>query len=431
MPPLLPLLIFAAAYVGFLVWPAKRAWLSCAAAVLLTALGAAGQIPQQLPSWQVIPWNVLGLLTGMMVLAKLFEASRIPAIIAETMVDRSPSAMWAFFWITAIGSLFSTVLDNVTCVLLLAPIALSLARKLKLDPTRPLILIAIASNLQGTATMIGDPPSMLMAGHMKLGFNDFFFHKGRPGIFWAVELGAVAAMAVAAWTLRHYRRRIELLEREQIRSWTPAWLIGALVTILACASKVDPDFAWAAGTAALVTAGIGALWYLRIMRWGPPRDLVQAIDFTTILFLLGMFVLVAALDDAGWLKQVAAGISRAVGGSPLLAFAGIVVFAMLISAVVDNVPFLLAMLPVTDQVARQLAPAQPDTYIPLLMFGLLIGCCLGGNITPIGASANVVAIGILNKEGRHVSFGQFARIGVPFTLAAVLVGATFIWFVWS
>ncbi|MCX7885968.1 MAG: SLC13 family permease [Verrucomicrobiae bacterium] len=156
------------------------------------------------------------------------------------------------------------------------------------------------------------------------------------------------------------------------------------------------------------------------------RDLIRTLDYDTTFFLMGVFVLVGALSDSGWLGKVADGLAAVTGNSLLRAYVLIIGVSVLISGFVDNVPFLLAMIPVAQAVADRLgAPG------PLLIFGLLVGSCLGGNITPIGASANVVTVGLLRKQGHLVSFREFMSVGVPFTIAAVSGAGVFLWLVWA
>lgn len=435
-----PLLLFLVAYAMFIYKDACKPWVACLSAAGLLVLYRTGLLAcQEAAPASVVPyllghvvqWNVLGLMAGMMVLSRIFESSRIPSVLAEALVDRSRDARWALFAVASLSGAFSIFLDNVSCVLLLAPVALSLTRRLKLPPVRALIAVAVASNLQGVATLIGDPPSMLMAGHMKMGFNDFFLYRGRPGLFWAVQAGALASAAVLFAALRPYRRATELVARERVRSWVPAVLLGAMVLVLVAASSLDRDFRWLAGTAALTFATLGGFWYVRRAKWGPASELLKAVDAPTLLFLTGMFVMIQALADAGWLARAAGLIASTTGGSLATAFCLLVCVAVAVSAVVDNVPFLIAMIPVADSVARSFSPEGGGERVPLMMFGLLAGACLGGNITPIGASANVVVMGILRREGHAVSFPAFMRIGLPFTLAAVLAGCGLIWLVWS
>jgi len=435
----LPLVIFVVAYGLFIYKDSCKPYVASAAGIIIILLYAfsvlsspdasGGQIP--FIFGRVIQWNVLGLLTGMMVLSVILEESHLPEVLAERLVEKSGNARMALFWVVLLTGFLSMFLDNVSCVLLVAPVALSLTRKLKLSPVKPLICLAIASNLQGVATLIGDPPSMLMAGHMKLTFNDFFFYRGKPGIFWAVQIGAVASMAVVYIALRSFSKKIDIHDNVKPRSWVPAILIGVLVLVLACGSSIDKEFTWFAGTVGLSAAAIAAIWYVKAAAWGGWKTLLKSVDWRSILFLVGMFIMVQSLADAGWLQKIADGIAGAAGGNMFYAFVLVVGVAVLVSGLVDNVPFLVAMIPVADSVARNFSPDGGFEKVPLMMFGLLAGACLGGNITPIGAAANVVAIGILRKEGYPVTFGEFMRIGLPFTIVAVLAGCTLIWLVWS
>jgi len=435
----LPLAIFVIAYALFIYKDSCKPYVASAAGVIIILLYAfsvlsspdasGGQIP--FIFGKVIQWNVLGLMTAMMVLSAILEESQLPEVLAERLVEKSGNARMALFWVVVLTGFFSIFLCNVSCVLLVAPVALSLTRKLKMSPVRPLICLAIASNLQGVATLIGDPPSMLMAGHMKLTFNDFFVYQGKPGIFWVVEIGAVASMAVVYWVLSPFSKKIDIHDKVKPRSWVPSILICVLVLILAGASAVDKSFTWFAGTVGMLTATFGAIWYTKVAAWGDWKKLFKAVDWETLFFLIGMFIMVQSLADAGWLQKIADGISVVAGGNMFLAFVLIVGVSVMVSGLVDNVPFLVAMIPVADSVARSFSPTGGLEKVPLMMFGLLAGACLGGNITPIGAAANVVAMGILKKEGHPVTFWQFMRIGLPFTIVAVLAGCTLIWVVWS
>jgi Na+/H+ antiporter NhaD/arsenite permease-like protein len=325
-----------------------------------------------------------------------------------------------------LAGVISMFVENVAVVLLLAPVAISLADKLKISPVPLLIGIAVSSNLQGTATMIGDPPSMILAGYMRMGFWDFFAYEGRPGIFFAVQIGAIASLLVLAWLFRQHRTKSVLLAQEKARSWVPASLLGLLVIGLSFATLFDPEFEWFAGTYTLILGVIALAWFRGIARWGSVRKLAKTLDWDTTFFLIGIFVLVGGLSDSGWMDKLASGMVGWVGSNAALAFTVIVLFSVIVSGFVDNVPFLLVMIPVAQKVADQIGAP-----VPLLMFGLLIGACLGGNLTPIGASANVVTLGILKKRGYQVGFKEFMRIGIPFTVAAVVSACAFVWWVWG
>jgi len=373
-----------------------------------------------------ISWNVIGLFFGTMILAELFLMSKVPSVIAEWLVDKSKSTRVAMLALCALSGFISMFVENVAVVMLVAPVALSLSDKLKISPVPLLIGIAVSSNLQGTATMIGDPPSMILAGYLRMGFWDFFAYQGHPGIFFAVEIGAVASLAVLAWLFRRQCSKPTHLRQEKARSWVPASLLGLLVIGLSFATVFDPEFAWFAGVYTLTLSAFALVWFRLLARWGSTRSLITSLDWDTTFFLIGVFVLVGGLSDSGWMDKLSGFMSASVGGNAALAFALIVVFSVIVSGFVDNVPFLLVMIPVAQKVADQIhAP------VPLLLFGLLIGACLGGNLTPIGASANVVTLGILKKRGYTVSFREFMGIGIPFTFAAVLAACAFVWWVWG
>ncbi|OGV42557.1 MAG: arsenic transporter [Lentisphaerae bacterium GWF2_57_35] len=417
------LAVFVMCYVLFVVFQDRRSWVACGGGLALILLGVLG--------WQEallvkVNWNVMGLFFGTLLLAELFMLSRVPAVMAEWLVDRAGTARSAMLFLCGLSGVISMFVENVAVVLLVAPVALSLADKLKMNPVKLLIGIAVSSNLQGTATMIGDPPSMILAGYMRMGFFDFLVYQGRPGIFFAVQIGAVASLLVLAFLFRKHREGIQLIAVEKARSWFPAILLLFLVAGLSVSTVFDPEFAWFAGVFTLVLAAVGAVWYILRARWGSTRGLFGALDWDTTFFLIGVFVLVGGLSDSGWLDKLSGAISALVGSNVLLAFVTIVAIAVAVSGFVDNVPFLLAMIPVVQKVADQI-----HTPAPLLMYGLLIGACLGGNLTPIGASANVVTLGILRRKGYRVSFAEFMQVGIPFTAAAVAAASIFVWLIWT
>jgi Na+/H+ antiporter NhaD/arsenite permease-like protein len=267
---------------------------------------------------------------------------------------------------------------------------------------------------------------MILAGYLRMGFWDFFIYQGRPGIFFAVQAGALASLLVLALLFRRHRTNTATVPQEAARSWTPTGFLILLIIGLSFATLVDPDFKWFAGSFTLALGILAICWFQLLARWGTTRDIVRSLDWDTTLFLAGVFILVGALGDSGWIDRLAGTMAASVGSSKLLAFVVIVGFSMIISGFVDNVPFLLVMIPVAQKLAEQM-----DTPVPLLMFGLLVGSCLGGNLTPIGASANVVTLGILRKQGHTVGFREFMRVSVPFTLAAVVSACAFVWWVWG
>lgn len=419
--PQLALFIFIGAYLAFVIFPARRTGIALTGAILILLTG----VLSPMEGIKAINWNVMGIFVGMLAVAEVFMASRVPAYFAEILIDRAPNTAWALIFLCAMSSFISMFVENVATVLIVAPIALSLTKKLKIDPTATLIAIAVCSNLQGTATLIGDPPSMLLAGFAKMNFGDFFFYHGRPSIFFAVQLGALASLTFLYWLFRPQTTKQELVSVEQVKSWIPTFLLIGLIIALAVSSFFDTGFSYQAGLLCMIAGIISLLWD-KLANRKPLWPTVKSLDWDTTFFLMGIFIIVGSISETGWIQVFADFLARLVKDNVLTGYLLLVLLSVALSAFVDNVPFLAAMLPVAITMAAKLGiPA------PLLLFGLLIGASLGGNITPIGASANIVCCGLLKKEGYPVRFGQFVRIGLPFTFWAVLPAAVFIWYIWS
>jgi len=421
MAPVAALVIFIGAYALFVLLPTRRSITAMAAAFLLVATRTLS--PGE--AVHAVNWNVIGIFVGMLLAADSFIESRFPAYFAEVIINRARSTAWAILFICAMTSVISAFVENVATLLIVAPVALSLAKKLKMSPLKMIIAIAISSNLQGAATLIGDPPSMLLGGYSKMNFLDFFFYQGKPSIFFATQLGAATSFVVLYLVFRGHTEPPQRTEEERVKSWVPTILLGLLIVVLACTSFVDKDFSWMAGTVCMV---FGLAMFALETRFNRGRVFksLRQLDWDTTFFLVGIFVIVESLAVTGWIDSMAMFVSTLVRGNVVLAYVAIVFFAVVFSGFVDNVPFLAAMLPVAGTMS-----ANMDVPPSLFLFGLLIGASLGGNITPIGASANLVGCGILRKEGYTVTFREFGKISVPFTLAAVIPGAVFVWFVWG
>lgn len=413
--------VFLLAYTLFVFLPARRTLLAVGASLLLIALRVIS--PQA--AFFSINWNVMGIFVGTLIVADIFMESRVPAYIAEIIVNRARNTAWSIIWICVLTGFISAFVENVATVLIVAPIALALARKLNINPVKMMIGIAISSNLQGAATLIGDPPSMLLGGFAKMNFGDFFFYHGRPSVFFAVEVGALASFPVLYYIFKDYRQKVKLIPVEAVRSWFPTVLLVVLIVCLALSSFFDAGFSYMAGIICMI-AGVIAIFWEKFVNKGSILKGLKSLDWDTTFFLMAIFVLVGSITLTGWIDVISERLSGLVGNNIFLGYTFLVFFAVLLSAFIDNVPFLAAMLPVAISMASRLniSPA-------LFLFGLLIGASLGGNITPIGASANIVACGLLKKEGHAVSFKDFAKIGLPFTLVAVIAAYLFVWFIWS
>ncbi len=428
---LVTLIVFGLVYAWLIASRGHRAkaiWIGIGVLFLAGVLGPGDLFAlSERGGWASINWNVIGIFTGTMLVAEVFIYSRVPALCADMLIDRSPNVGWAILAVCIFASFVSTFTDNTATVLIIAPIAMALARKLEVSAAPFVIGLAISSNLQGTATLIGDPPSMILASHFQLNFNDFFWHGGRPGIFFAVQVGAVAGFTVLYLIFRRYRQPVVQIEPEEPRSWFPLCVLALMICGLAAGSYVDPRFRWFGAATCLTAAAVSMAWLAR-RQSDHAAKVLKSFDFSTLFFLAGVFMIVYALNRTGLVRMAAGGVGSVVGSSVLGAFVLVVAASVLLSAVVDNIPYVAAMLPLVDALGADMPIPEANMILP---FGLLIGSCLGGNITPIGASANVVAFGLVNRaEGEAVSFLDFLKIGLPFTLAAVGAGAAFLWLTW-
>ena len=419
---LFALIVFIAVYIVMIGFPKYRVYGAACAAVLfvLTGIVPFAALPE------VLNFNVLFMLTGMMLTVYFFIESMMPMRIADFLMDHSGSLCTVTILLSLFAGIVSAFIDNVATVLMIAPVAIAISKKLNVSPVPMVISIAVSSNLQGAATLVGDTTSILLGAYAKMTFMDFFFMNGRPGIFWAVELGALATVPVMLILFRHLRDPISAVEKTKVENYFPtaALLLTILTLIIASFFKNRPEMT--NGIVCMVF-GIACMVhsYLRTKKDTSVRQCLKEVDYKTLLLLASLFVVVQGVTEVGIIDDIAAFFVK-VGGTHLFILYTLIVWgSVAISAFVDNIPYVTAMLPVITGVAMRM---QIDPN--LLYFGLLTGATLGGNITPVGASANITGVGILRKEGCEVSNGDFMRISVPFTLVAVTTGYLFLWLVW-
>ncbi len=420
-------LILALAMYGLVIaFTHRKSVIALLAAVVLLVAGAVGI---KMALFELVNWNILFIYIGSLVIADLFIYSRVPAYLADKIVDASPTLGIAVVAILILTGLISAFVENVATVLLMAPIALEICRRVKISPAPFMLGLAVMANLQGTATLVGDPPSMIFASFAGYGFNDFFFYNGRPSIFFAVQIGMLVGAAYFYFYFRKLKKVHLNLAPEKIVSFVPTVLLVGMIFGLATISFVSgKGLHYSSGILCMVLAIIGILWYVLVRKepLSKARDLVKGLDWDTILFLIGIFIVIGAIDKVGLLEDLARILGGFIGGNATLGFVVIVVVSVLISGFVDNVPYIIAMLPVAAKLATNL-----DLPPEVFMFGLLIGSCLGGNLTPFGASANVVAVGLVKKEGHRMSFMSWVKIAGPFTVMTTFASALFIFLVWG
>ena len=419
------LALFAVMYALLLKFSEQRWIIALSAAAVFIVLGilpVGGAIG-------AINWNVLMMLAGTMAVVELFIRSGMPQRMAEGLLKIVPDVRWAVVALSLFSGLISAFVDNVATVLMVAPVGLAVAKQIKTNPIPVIIAIAVSSNLQGAATLVGDTTSILLAGYAGMSFNDFFVFHGRLGIFFAVEVGALLTVPVLLWLFRAEKgRKIVPAQLTEVRDYVPTALLLGTVLLLIAASQFPNKPELTNGIICMALAVIGVAY--EALRGGEGKALVtgvmKAIDYKTLLLLTGLFIVIQGLTAAGVIDAIAQLFVKVGGGSKALMYVLIVGVSVLLSAFIDNIPYVATMLPVVSSISAMLGV---EPY--LLAFGLLIGATLGGNITPIGASANIAGIGILQKEGFKVQTRDFLRIGVPFTLIAAFSGALVVWLVWA
>jgi Na+/H+ antiporter NhaD/arsenite permease-like protein len=384
-----------------------------AALVLIT------QTVDQERAIESIDFNTIGLLAGMMLMVRLTETSGVYnwlAIRAGQISRGRPLAVVISLATTT--AVLSAFLDNLTTVLLVVPITFLLADALDLDPIPLVIIEIVASNIGGTATLIGDPPNIIIAGATELSFMDFIVN--------LAPIAAIAFVVVTGLLYAVYRPRLRtrpearahvmaldarrsIEDRDELLRTVPI-LVGTIVVFfLHKPIGLEPaTVALAGATTMLVTTR------------QPLEDALRGIEWPTLFFFLGLFVMVGALEATGAIDEVADGIGDLTGGDRTAELLGIAWVSVLGSGLVDNIPFTAAMIPVVDQL--QAGNGGDDAY----WWALAIGACFGGNATLIAAAANVAASGMAARAGRPIGFLAFLKVGVPATLVSMLLATGYI-----
>lgn len=419
---LFALIVFVLTYVLMIALPKYRPYVALTSAVifLCTGLVPLGELAS------AIDFNVLMMLAGTMGTVSLFIQSKMPSRMAEALLKKTPNVMWVAVVLSLFAGVISAFVDNVATTLMIAPIGLAIAKKLKISPVPLLISIAVSSNLQGAATLVGDTTSIMLGGYADMNFLEFFYMNGRPGIFFAVELGAIATVPVIMILFRKDRARVDVPGETTVEDYFPSMLLLLNILLLIVASFLPNTPKLINGYICVGLFAIGAVRELILRRGESLKNAFSEIDYATLGLLAGLFVVIAGITEAGLVADVSAFFVRIGGDNLFLLYTLIVWASVLISAFIDNIPYVATMLPIVSGIAASLGV---DANV--LYFGLLTGATLGGNLSPIGASANIAAIGILRKEGYEVKNRDFFRIGLPFTLCAVTVGYLFIWLTWG
>ncbi|MGH2948501.1 MAG: SLC13 family permease [Solirubrobacteraceae bacterium] len=377
------------------------------------------QTIEQEAAIEAIDWNTLGLLAGMMLMVKVTEPTGVYtwlAIRAGQLSHGRP--LYVVLSMATTTAVLSAFLDNLTTVLLMVPITFLLADALDIDPIPLVVIEILVSNIGGTATLIGDPPNIMIAGHTGLPFMAFIGNLAPVSAFSFVVAtgGLYLAFRRQLQVPPEARDRVmELDARKSIEDMdelkrTVPILVGTIVLFFAHQLlHLEPA----------TVAMTGATVMLFVSRQSLERSLA-GIEWPTLFFFVGLFVMVGALEETGAIDEVATGIGNLTAGDRTAELLGIAWASAIGSGIVDNIPFTAAMIPVVD--ALQAGNTGDDAY----WWALALGACYGGNTTLVAAAANVAAAGMAARAGRPIAFMYFLRIGLPVTLVSMILATGYI-----
>ncbi|MFD1930981.1 MULTISPECIES: ArsB/NhaD family transporter [Nonomuraea] len=370
-----------------------------------------------------IDWNVIFLLLGMMVIVGVLKQTGVFEYLAIWAAKRARGEPFRLMvLLVLITASASAVLDNVTTVLLIAPVTFLVCERLALSAAPYLIAEAMASNIGGTATLIGDPPNIIIASRGGLTFNDFLIHLA-PMII--VLMGVFVGLC--RFLFRRYfvydpERAAEIMslnEREAIRDRRLLWQSLAVLTLVMVAFVLHPVLHYEPSVVAILGAGV-----LVAATKVTTGEAIEEVEWPTLVFFAGLFVMVGALVNTGVIGQIAEAAVGATEGRLGLATMGLLWVSTGLSAIVDNIPYVATMSPIVSELVQA---GGGNQTAQVLWWSLAFGADLGGNATAVGAAANVVVVGIAARNGTPISFWQFTRYGLVVTLVTVALVAPYLW----
>jgi Na+/H+ antiporter NhaD/arsenite permease-like protein len=367
-----------------------------------------------------IDWEVIFLLLGMMFIVAVLRRTGLFEYLAIWSAKRAGGRPYRVLVILCVvTAIASALLDNVTTVLLVAPVTILITERLGLRPVPFLIAEVLASNIGGTATLVGDPPNIIIASRAGISYTEFLANLGPISVLILVVFMVMARVLFRADLTANPRRVAEVMEleeREAIRD--PALLVRSVVVLglVTAGFLVHTLLHYDPAVVALVGAGLlVGLSGLRV------EELARDVEWETLVFFAGLFIMVGGLVNMGVIDGLATGAADLTGGSALVAVMLILVASGVLSGIVDNIPYVAAMSPVVAGLTADLGGGD------VLWWALALGADLGGNATAVGASANVVVVGIAGKAGHPISFREFLKYGVLVTAVSIAISAVYLW----
>lgn len=416
------LVVFAGAYILIATERIPRVAAALGGAALMLALGLTSGKTAYYSSDAGIDWNVVFLLLGMMIIVGVIKRTGLFEYLAIAAVKKAGGrpflVMAMLVVITAVASM---MLDNVTTVLFIAPVTILVCDKLALPVAPYLIAEVMASNIGGTATLIGDPPNIIVASRAGLSFNDFLVNLAPFVVIMVIAFIAMTRIMFRHAFTFHPERVAEVMalsEREALRN--KKLLIQSLVVLffVLVGFILHTTLHFEPSVVALLGAGL-----LVLISRVTTEDAIADVEWETLVFFMGLFVMVGALVKTGVIGNFAHLLAQATGERLWVTTILLLLASLVLSGIVDNIPYVAVMAPVVGALAQ----AQPTGHTSVLWWALLLGADLGGNATAVGASANVVVIGLAKRNGTPISFWQFTRYGLMVAGASGLLALPYLW----
>jgi Na+/H+ antiporter NhaD/arsenite permease-like protein len=369
-----------------------------------------------------VNWDVLALYWGYSMLSLCFLQSRVPALIVNQTLSRVKQEKYALLLLCIMAMVLSSAMPNPVVVIMLAPVAIEMSERLRGSLFVYMIALSVSANIVTTVSMIADPPALILALSTGMQFLDFYWFQGNIGIGTLSVIGIAIAILTLMLQFRRLDNQVAIPSEKIEVTWSAAVLLLSSVVAL---SVVPWNALGSWNHPGLVGLALGVICLTMGASQGRFRQMVRQSDVTTLLFLVGIFIAIGTIERVGLLNDF----STWLGSLGLKsAFAYLTIFtwlSVILSAFVDNVPFTVLMIPVCSSVADALGVSPWPFY-----FGMLAGTGIGGNLTPVGATANVLACGILEKRGLKIEIRKYWRIALPFSLSAVMAVYILIAIVW-
>jgi len=417
----LAIAIFVLAYVLIATEKISRIAIALGGAAAMLIIGATDSDKAFYSHETGIDWDVIFLLLGMMIIVGVIHKTGVFEFIAIKAIKIAKGdPKKALVYLVVLVAFASAILDNVTTILLAVPMTLVICKQLNVNPVPFLLAEVFASNIGGAATLVGDPPNIIIASRANLSFNDFLIHMAP-----LVIVAMIVITPMLVWMFRKElvntpedRARIHELDEKSYLT-NPVLMKKSLAVLGLVILGFLLHTAIHAEPSVIALLGAGLLIAISGLK---PSDYVQDVEWGTLVFFAGLFVMVGALVNVGAIQLLSDYLAEMVEGKPQLATGALLFVSAIVSGIVDNIPYVTAMSPVV----ADLSASVPAVHGDVLWWALAFGADFGGNATIIGASANVVAIGLAAKAGIKISFWQFAKYGIPVTFVSIAIAAPYL-----